>query len=181
MIGPYKLLEFLGEGGIGIVWLAERRDPIVQHVALKVIKPGMDARSVIARFEQERQALVLMNHPNAARVFDAGTTPDSRPYFAMGHVRGEAITDYCDRQKLSVRQRIELFIPVCEANGDQGNGAEQGEHTLGAAIRELERSWSTWFAVRWNFGLIRRFRFKRDTMPIPRNALHTAPANPRVL
>ena len=106
MIGCYKLLDRLAEGGMGVVWLAERRSPIVQRVALKVIKPGMDTRSVIARFEQERQALALMNHPNVARVFDAGATGDGRPFFVMEYVPGEAITEYCDRQKLSVRQRL---------------------------------------------------------------------------
>lgn len=119
-VGPYRLLTLLGEGGFGMVWLAERREPIVQRVALKVIKPGMDSRAVIARFEQERQALAVMDHPNVARVFDAGTTPGDgagggRPYFVMEYVKGEPITRFCDRLRLSVRQRLELFIPVCEA------------------------------------------------------------------
>ncbi|MBK9187504.1 MAG: protein kinase [Phycisphaerales bacterium] len=115
MIGPYKLLQIIGEGGFGTVWLAERREPIVQRVALKIIKAGMDTRAVIARFEQERQALAVMSHPYVAKVFDAGATPTGRPYFVMEHVPGEPITDYADRQNLSVRQRLELFIPVCEA------------------------------------------------------------------
>ena len=117
-VGPYRLLTLLGEGGFGMVWLAERREPIVQRVALKVIKPGMDSRAVIARFEQERQALAVMDHPNVARVFDAGTTDapsGSRPYFVMEYVKGEPITRFCDRMRLTVRQRLELFIPVCEA------------------------------------------------------------------
>ncbi|MFN0012569.1 MAG: protein kinase domain-containing protein [Phycisphaerales bacterium] len=114
-IGPYKLLRVLGMGGMGQVWLAERREPMVQRVALKIIKAGMDTRGVIARFEQERQALAVMNHPNVAKVFDAGATPAGRPYFVMEHVPGEPITTYADRHNLSVRQRLELFIPVCEA------------------------------------------------------------------
>lgn len=115
MIGPYKLLEFIADGGFGAVWLAERRDAITQRVALKIIKAGMDTKAVIARFEQERQALAVMNHPNVAKVFDAGATPSGKPYFVMEHVPGESITTYADRQNLSVRQRLELFIPVCEA------------------------------------------------------------------
>ncbi|MBX3404934.1 MAG: protein kinase [Phycisphaeraceae bacterium] len=117
-IGPYKLLELIGEGGFGSVWLAERRDPFVQRVALKVIKPGMDSRGVIARFDQERQALAVMDHPNVARVLDGGiSTPEqgSRPFFVMEYVKGEPITTYCDRNRLTIRQRLELFIPVCEA------------------------------------------------------------------
>jgi serine/threonine protein kinase len=114
-IGPYKLLHPIAEGGFGSVWMAERRDPIVQRVALKVIKAGMDTKAVIARFEQERQALAVMDHPNVAKVFDAGATPAGRPYFVMEHVPGESITAYADRHNLSVRQRLELFIPICEA------------------------------------------------------------------
>jgi len=115
MIGPYKLLEPIGEGGFGTVWLAERREPIVQRVALKIIKPGMDTRAVIARFEQERQALAVMDHPFIAKVFDAGATPAGRPYFVMEHVAGEPITTYADRHNLGVRHRLELFAGVCEA------------------------------------------------------------------
>ena len=114
-IGPYKVLETLGEGGFGVVYLAERREPFTQRVALKVIKPGMDTRAVIARFEQEAQALAVMDHPNVAKVLDGGVTPEGRPYFVMEFVKGEPITDYCDRQRLTTRQRLELFIPVCEA------------------------------------------------------------------
>jgi non-specific serine/threonine protein kinase/serine/threonine-protein kinase len=131
-IGPYKLLEVLGEGGFGTVWLAERRDPIVQRVALKVIKPGMDSRAVIARFEQERQALAVMDHPNVARVFDAGATTHGRPYFVMELVQGEPITAYCDRHRLTLRQRLELFIPVCEA--------VQHAHTKGVIHRDIKPS-----------------------------------------
>jgi serine/threonine protein kinase len=134
-VGPYRLLTLLGEGGFGMVWLAERREPIVQRVALKVIKPGMDSRAVIARFEQERQALAVMDHPNVARVFDAGTTPGDgsgggRPYFVMEYVKGEPINRFCDRMRLSVRQRLELFIPVCEA--------VQHAHHKGVIHRDLK-------------------------------------------
>jgi serine/threonine protein kinase len=104
-VGPYKLLEVVGEGGFGVVYIAERREPMVQRVALKVIKPGMDTRSVVARFEQERQALAIMDHPNVARVFDAGTSATGRPYFVMEYVRGDPITRYCDRERLTIRQR----------------------------------------------------------------------------
>ncbi|MEK6702505.1 MAG: serine/threonine-protein kinase [Planctomycetota bacterium] len=115
LIGPYKLLSMIGEGGFGVVWLAERREDYAQRVALKVIKPGMDSKSVLARFEQERQALAVMDHPNVARVLDGGMTPSGRPYFVMEYVQGEPITDYCDRLQLTLRERLEIFIPVCEA------------------------------------------------------------------
>jgi len=115
LIGPYRLLEMLGEGGFGEVWLAEQKAPIARRVALKIIKPGMDSRAVIARFEQERQALALMNHPNIARVFDAGTTDSGRPYFAMEHVKGAPITEHCDRERLTIDDRLRLFHRVCEA------------------------------------------------------------------
>jgi len=114
-IGPYKLLEQIGEGGFGVVWLAERREPMVQRVALKIIKPGMDSAQVIARFEAERQALAVMDHPNVAKVFDGGISATGRPYFVMEHVAGEPITTFCDRHTYTLRQRLELFIPVCEA------------------------------------------------------------------
>jgi serine/threonine protein kinase len=114
-IGPYKLLEVIGEGGFGSVWIAEQLSPMRRRVALKIIKPGMDSKSVIARFEQERQALAIMDHPNIARVFDAGTSPDGRPFFVMEYVAGESITSYCDRNRLDVKHRLELFIPICEA------------------------------------------------------------------
>ena len=114
-IGPYRLLQQLGEGGMGVVWLAEQLQPIRRDVALKVIKPGMDSRQVIARFESERQALALMDHPHIARVFDAGTTATGLPYFVMERVDGVPITRYCNTRRLTVRERIELFIPVCQA------------------------------------------------------------------
>ncbi|MEZ6071280.1 MAG: WD40 repeat domain-containing serine/threonine protein kinase [Pirellulales bacterium] len=115
VIGPYKLLEQIGEGGMGTVYLAEQTEPVARQVALKIIKPGMDSRQVIARFEAERQALAVMDHPNIAKVVDAGTTESGRPYFVMELVKGVPITQYCDAHKLSVRERLELFVPVCQA------------------------------------------------------------------
>ncbi len=114
-IGPYKVLDFLGEGGMGAVYLAEQEQPIRRKVALKVIKLGMDTKEVIARFESERQALAMMNHPNIAQVHDAGTTDRGAPYFVMEYVPGVPIADYCDRHRLSTRERLEIFIPVCQA------------------------------------------------------------------
>jgi serine/threonine protein kinase/tetratricopeptide (TPR) repeat protein len=114
-IGPYKLLQEIGEGGFGTVFMAEQEHPVRRRVALKLIKLGMDTRQVIARFEAERQALAMMDHPGIARVFDAGAAPDGRPYFVMELVRGMPITEYCDRQNLAIRQRIELFAQVCQA------------------------------------------------------------------
>ena len=114
IIGPYHLLQLIGEGGMGQVWLAEQKQPVRRRVAVKLIKVGMDTREVVARFESERQALALMDHPAIAKVFDAGSTPEGRPYFVMEFVAGLPITDYCDRHKLTMRQRMELFILVCE-------------------------------------------------------------------
>jgi WD40 repeat protein len=114
-IGRYKLLELLGEGGMGLVYLAEQQEPVRRQVALKIIKPGMDSRQVISRFEAERQALALLDHSNIARVLDAGTTETGRPYFVMEYVKGMPITKYCDRHKLSVEKRLKLFLRVCEA------------------------------------------------------------------
>ena len=114
-IGVYRLLQQLGEGGMGVVYMAEQEKPIRRKVALKVIKPGMDTGQVVARFEAERQALALMDHPNIARVLDAGTTESGRPYFVMDLVRGIPITQFCDESKLSPRERLDLFVPVCQA------------------------------------------------------------------
>ncbi len=114
-IDAYKLLEKLGEGGFGAVWAAEQREPIKRRVALKIIKLGMDTDQVVARFEAERQALAMMDHPNIAKVLDAGATDTGRPYFVMELVRGIAITKYCQREKLSVFRRIDLFVSVCHA------------------------------------------------------------------
>jgi len=115
VIGPYKLLEQIGEGGMGLVFVAEQQQPIRRRVALKIIKPGMDSRQVIARFEAERQALAMMDHPNIAKVHDGGTTPEGRPYFVMELVKGTPITDYCDQHRLTNRQRLALFLDVCHA------------------------------------------------------------------
>ncbi|MBX3381716.1 MAG: protein kinase [Phycisphaeraceae bacterium] len=131
-IGSFKLLSVLGEGGFGIVWLAERREPIVQRVAVKVIKPGMDSREVVARFEQERQALAVMNHPSIAKVLDAGATANGRPYFVMEYVKGDPITVFCDKNRLTLRQRLELFLPVLDA--------VQHAHSKGIIHRDLKPS-----------------------------------------
>jgi serine/threonine protein kinase/tetratricopeptide (TPR) repeat protein len=114
-IGPYQLLQKLGEGGMGTVWVAEQRTPVKRRVALKVIKPGLDSAQVLHRFEAERQALALMDHTHIAKVFDAGTTEAGRPYFVMELVPGVPITRYCDELHLSIRERLDLFIPVCQA------------------------------------------------------------------
>ncbi|HEY3393501.1 MAG TPA: serine/threonine-protein kinase, partial [Lacipirellulaceae bacterium] len=114
-IGPYKLLQQIGEGGMGVVFMAEQTEPIHRTVALKIIKPGMDTRQVIARFEAERQAVAMMDHPNIAKVLDAGTTDSGRPYFVMELVKGVPITKYCDEKHLPLRARLELFVQVCQA------------------------------------------------------------------
>ena len=132
VIGPYRLLERVGEGGMGEVWLAEQTHPIHRQVALKLIKAGMDTKQVVARFEAERQALALMDHPAIARVFDAGATPEGRPYFVMEYVRGEMITSFAARHKLTVPERIELFLIVCEG--------VQHAHQKGIIHRDLKPS-----------------------------------------
>ena len=113
-VGPYRLIQLLGEGGMGEVWRAEQTEPFHRTVALKLIKAGMDTKAVVARFDSERQALALMEHPNIAKVFDAGATPAGRPYFVMEYVPGLAITEYCDQHRLTIQQRLELFMQVCE-------------------------------------------------------------------
>src|SRR5688572_20427913 len=115
LIGRYKLLQPIGEGGFGSIWMAEQQEPMVRRVALKVIKLGMDTRQVIARFEAERQALAMMEHPNIAKVLDAGATASGRPYFVMELVKGVPITQYCDENKLPPRERLRLFVSVCNA------------------------------------------------------------------
>jgi len=114
-IGPYKLLGILGEGGYGIVYLAEQQEPIRRRVALKIIKPGMDTKQVIARFEAERQALALFNHPNIAHVYEAGITKTGRPYFVMEHVKGIPVTEHCDQEKSGIEERLKLFLDICDA------------------------------------------------------------------
>ena len=113
-IGPYRLIQMLGVGGMGEVWRAEQTEPLHRVVALKLIKAGMDTKAVVARFDSERQALALMEHPNIAKVFDAGATPAGRPYFVMEYVHGLAITDYCDKHRLTIKERLGLFMQVCE-------------------------------------------------------------------
>jgi eukaryotic-like serine/threonine-protein kinase len=115
IIGSYKLLQQIGEGGMGVVFMAEQSEPIQRTVALKIIKPGMDTHQVVARFEAERQALAMMDHPNIAKVLDAGATESSRPYFVMELVKGVPITQFCDNKHLSVRERLQLLLPVCQA------------------------------------------------------------------
>ena len=114
-IDHYKLVQQIGEGGCGVVYLAEQEEPVRRRIALKIIKPGMDTKSVIARFEAERQALALMDHPNIAKVFDAGATEAGRPYFVMELVRGVKITDYCNQNSLTTEDRLKLFVQVCQA------------------------------------------------------------------
>jgi eukaryotic-like serine/threonine-protein kinase len=113
-IGLYRLLQLLGEGGMGEVWLAEQKKPIHRTVALKLIKAGMDTKAVVARFESERQALALMDHPNIARVFEAGSTAEGRPYFVMEYVPGLPLTEYCDKHRMTLKERLELFVQVCD-------------------------------------------------------------------
>jgi serine/threonine protein kinase len=132
MIGRYKLLQQIGEGGFGIVFMAEQTEPVQRKVALKIIKAGMDTREVIARFEAERQALALMDHPNIAQVLDGGTTTTGRPFFVMELVRGIPITEYCDQADLSTHERLELFIRVCRA--------VQHAHQKGVIHRDLKPS-----------------------------------------
>jgi serine/threonine protein kinase len=132
VIGPYKLLEQIGEGGMGTVWMAEQTEPLQRRVAVKVVKEGMDSRQVLARFEAERQALALMEHPNIARVLDAGRTQSGRPYFVMELVKGQPITKYCDEKRLGVRERLELFGDVCRA--------VQHAHQKGIIHRDLKPS-----------------------------------------
>ena len=132
VIGPYKLIEQIGEGGMGTVWMAQQTEPVKRLVAVKLIKAGMDSKQVIARFEAERQALALMDHPNIARVLDAGTTDAGRPYFVMDLVKGVPITRYCDEHHLTPRQRLELFIPVCQA--------VQHAHQKGIIHRDIKPS-----------------------------------------
>jgi serine/threonine protein kinase len=131
-IGPYRILERIGEGGFGEIYAAEQVDPVKRRVALKILKAGMDTKAVLARFEAERQALALMDHPNIAKVLDAGETDRGRPYFVMDLVKGIPITEYCERHDLSIRQKLELFIPVCQA--------VQHAHQKGIIHRDLKPS-----------------------------------------
>jgi non-specific serine/threonine protein kinase/serine/threonine-protein kinase len=130
--GPYRFLRRLGEGGMGEVWLAEQLRPVRRHVAIKIVKVGMDTTQVVARFEAERQALAVMDHPAIAKVFDGGSTPEGRPYFAMEYVRGETLTAYCDHRRLSLPERLELFIQLCDG--------VQHAHQKGIIHRDLKPS-----------------------------------------
>lgn len=131
-VGPYRLMEQVGEGGFGLVFVAEQQAPVRRKVALKIIKPGMDTKEVIARFEAERQALALMDHPNVAKILDAGVTNSGRPYFAMELIRGVPIVEYCDLQELTTRKRLQLFMDVCRA--------VQHAHAKGVIHRDLKPS-----------------------------------------
>jgi len=132
LVGPYKLIELIGEGGMGMVFVAEQERPVRRQVALKLIKPGMDTREVVARFEAERQALALFDHPHIAKVLDAGATSQGRPFFVMELVRGIPVTDYCDRACLGVRDRLRLFVQICQA--------VQHAHQKGVIHRDLKPS-----------------------------------------
>jgi hypothetical protein len=129
-VGRYKLLERIGEGGFGVVYMAEQFAPVRRKVALKIVKPGMDSRQVLARFDAERQALAIMDHPNIAKVFDGGMTESGRPYFVMELVKGEPITQFCDAHQLAPRARLELFAQVCDA--------VQHAHQKGIIHRDLK-------------------------------------------
>jgi len=131
-IGRYKLLQQIGEGGCGVVYMADQQEPVRRRVALKIIKPGMDTKNVIARFEAERQALAMMDHPNIAKVFDAGATNSGRPYFVMELIRGIKITDYCDEYSLTTEERLKLFVQVCQA--------VQHAHQKGIIHRDIKPS-----------------------------------------
>lgn len=131
LIGPYKLLQKIGEGGMGTVWMAEQQEPVRRMVAIKLVKEGMDSAQVIARFEAERQALALMDHPNIARIFDAGLS-GNRPFFVMELVKGTPITHYCDEHRVSLKQRLELFVAVC--------AAIQHAHQKGIIHRDIKPS-----------------------------------------
>ena len=131
-IGPYKLLEKIAEGGMGIVYLAEQTRPVRRSVALKLIKPGMDSRDVLGRFEAERQALAMMDHPHIARVLDAGAAESGRPYFVMELVRGVPITEHCDQYRRPLRERLGLFVQVCQA--------VQHAHQKGIIHRDIKPS-----------------------------------------
>src|SRR5262249_9462923 len=128
--GRYTLQEKIGEGGMGEVWVARQSEPVKRKVALKLIKPGMDSRAVLQRFEQERQALALMDHPNIARVLDAGMTPNGQPFFVMELVNGLPLTRFGDELRLTPKERLELFVPICQA--------VQHAHQKGIVHRDLK-------------------------------------------
>jgi serine/threonine protein kinase len=131
-IGRYKLIEQIGEGGMGVVFMAQQTEPVKRVVAVKIIKPGMDSKAVLARFEAERQALAMMDHPNISHVLDAGSTDSGRPFFVMELVKGVPLTQYCDQRRLTPRDRLELFLPVCQAI--------QHAHQKGVIHRDIKPS-----------------------------------------
>lgn len=131
-IGPYKVLQVLGEGGMGVVYEAEQTKPVTRRVALKIIKLGMDTTQVVARFETERQALAVMDHPGIAKVLDGGSTESGRPYFVMELVKGVPLTEYCDLHRLSTNERLRLFVKLCQA--------VQHAHQKGVIHRDLKPS-----------------------------------------
>ena len=130
--GRYRLLQLIGEGGMGAVWLAQQTTPVKRRVAIKLIRAGMDSKLVLARFDAERQALAMMDHPNIARVYDGGMTERGRPFFVMEYLRGTPLTDYCDQARLSIRDRMDLFLQVCRA--------VQHAHSRGIVHRDLKPS-----------------------------------------
>ena len=142
--GRYTLKEKIGEGGMGEVWVAKQTEPVKRKVALKLIKTGMDSRAVLARFEQERQALAMMDHPNIARVLDGGLTPSGQPFFVMELVNGLPLTKFCDEAKLTPKERLELFVPICQAvqhahqKGNRPPRSEAGQHPGHAHRRQAD-------------------------------------------
>ena len=132
VVGPYKILQAIGKGGMGVVYMAEQTRPVKRRVALKIVKPGLDTDQVVARFEAERQALAMMDHPNIAKVLDAGATEDGRPYFVMELVKGVPITQFCDEHRLNTQERLDLFVPICRG--------VQHAHLKGIIHRDLKPS-----------------------------------------
>ena len=140
-IGAYRILDVLGEGGMAVVYLAEQNEPVKRHVALKILKPGMDTKQIVARFESERQALAVLDHPNIAKIFDGGVTEFGRPYFVMERVKGVPITDYCDNHRLNTNERVRLFVEVCTA--------VQHAHHKGLIHRDLKTIQFAGWCCRW--------------------------------
>jgi len=162
VIGPYQLVKTIGEGGMGQVWLAQQNAPLQRKVALKLIRWGMYDDTLLHRFQAERQSLALMDHPSIAKVFDAGATPEGQPYFVMEYVPGVPITDYCDQNRLKIRDRLELFIKVCEG--------VQHAHQKAIIHRDLNpptSSWWKWMASRSRASSTSAWQ-KPSTLKLPR-------------